>query len=329
VKRIRLCLSVLLALSGCRGADGSFPARISDTVAHFFLTEFRGAITEPDGLVKSGVACLSYPSHWGKPVGPVESTPIVWEGQVLLVTGNSHHGATDGSLRIDTFGCTRNIARVSVPGLHYISAFTQNHTVFVFGASGKGLLGSSGKPAIQMLSSRDLVHWSKPVSVLYAPPDVLFFNTSVTRDASGYLMAIESLDKAYGPTFLVHFARSADLLSWKLIPPAFVDTPVANDPWLRFDPRDGFYYTIYGNWRAGQQLALVARSRDLKNWQKSPRAAFSPDWGEGSSTAQVSAAEKDGWVYFGYARGDQTQWLETSTAKWRGTLHNYLKSFFD
>jgi hypothetical protein len=328
VKRILLFLCACLALSGCRGADGSFSARITDALLHFFLTEFHGPVIEADGVVKSGAACLSYKNAIGKPNGPVESTPIFWAGRVIQVTGNSHHGITEGSFRVDSFGCGKKIAQVPAQGLHYISAFVENRTLFVFGAVGAKLHGSFGKPAIKMMKSSDLIHWSKPVTVLEAPADMLFFNTSVTKDRSGYLMAIESMDKARGTTFIVHFERSNDLASWQMISPAFADTPVANDPWLKYNWDDQYYYTIYGNWVADQQMALVARSRDLTSWQKSARPAFSPDMGEGSSNAQVAATEDNGWVYFTYARGDQTQWLEVSTARWHGTLSKYLESFF-
>lgn len=317
-----ITILIVLLLTGCGGGVSSQISKLTS------LTQL--------GAIKSPSPCISYKSSSGIPVGPVESTPIVWNGHVLLITGNSHSGITDGTFRIDTFDCKTNIGTIPATGFAYVNAFTNAGTLYVFGAVNSN--------TIQMVSSNDpaLKIWTSPVTVLSAPGGVGFFNTSITSDPSGFVMAIESHDPNYPEQFVTKFARSSDLASWSLLPTAMRDVSgVTNCPWIWFNSVDGNYYVMYLNAIDNREATLISRSADLNVWQMSARinghvpfvapnepvASFQVIR-EGNNNSDVAAIEFNGVVYFTYARGDQTSWLELSTATYQGSLNQYVTLFF-
>lgn len=307
---------LLSVLSGCGGSDPM------GKLIHYQASPFN----MPSDMVKSVDTCLAYGNTYN-PLGPVESTPVLWNGEILLITGNSVSGKPQNTFRIDTFDCKTNIGQVPFVA-QYMNAHVYNGTLYIYGQGGMGII---------MTSSTDLITWTVPATILTAPYGMKFFNTSITQDDEGFLMAVETQDVTYQLPFVTHFARSTDFVSWSLTTDIFTDTPVSNCPWLWFNPSDRMYYIVYLNHLEGQDVTLISRSADLITWENSPRlnnlVPFTVSSGEGNNTSDVALLEHNGVVYTVYARGDQTagnnpNWLELSTATYSGSLGQFVRLFF-
>lgn len=309
-------LLVAMALVACGGGETTSP--IPSTTA----APVTPSIAIQSAFAKTGEACLRY-MNGDNSVGPVESTPIVWGGKVLLVTGNSRSGVSDGSARIDSFDCKTSIASVQVPGFHYLNAFVNNGTMYLF--------GSVSGQMVQMVSSTDpaLQVWTAPQVVLDMPVGMSVFNTSISATTSGFIMALEVLDAAYPDPFVTHFATSTDLQLWSILPNVLRhESRWTNCPWIWYNAADGYYYVMYLTQVNGQGETLITRSLDLNTWQAGNASPFIASQGEGNNNSDVAVMELNGMSYFVYARGDQTYWLELATATYSGTLDRFVHLFF-
>jgi alpha-L-fucosidase len=66
---------------------------------------------------------------------------------------------------------------------------------------------------IEMISSDDLVNWTKPIVVLRAEPVEKFFNVSVCRGRDAFVLLVESNDPKW-PPFTFKYCRTTTHWAW-------------------------------------------------------------------------------------------------------------------
>ncbi len=160
---------------------------------------------------------------------------------------------------------------VSVPLLnHYFAiAYVWQGRVYAFA----GDLGED-EPwwhirKIIMISSDDLITWTKPQVVLRSERGERMFNTGICHDGSQFVMLYETDDKRW-PKFTFKYLRSTDMVNWEPIPNALYGTDkYVGGPALYFE--GGWYYTLYlESLGEGRYETRITRSKDLVNWQDAP-----------------------------------------------------------
>lgn len=181
---------------------------------------------------------------------------------------------------------------------------------------------------VTVFHSRDLKTWESHVALRQEPGEHLF-NTSVCAAGSRFVMAYETDDPKYVP-FTIKFAESRDLHKWETIPGAiFGPDRYAACPALRYV--DGMFYVLYLEhmkpaWRFETYLV---RSRDLKEWEPSPRnPILAPEEGEDINTSDPDLAEFKGRTYLYYSIGDQRTYAKLKRAVYPGPMREFLKSYF-
>lgn len=198
----------------------------------------------------------------------VETTPVVFRGQLYrfeYVRPNYRHNHTgDSYFRFVHVG-SGEVTPAFAAGYHLGSAYVEGDTVYVYGVD------IWGGTRIQVFWSRDMGTWfTQPALCL---PGWGIFNTSVCKGEDGYVMAFEinAPSEETGVPFTIRFAKSNDLLNWRLTQPECV---YAKDrytacPAIRFS--GGYYYMIYLEQKPGPTYEPhIVRSRDLVHWESSP-----------------------------------------------------------
>lgn len=269
------------------------------------------------------------------PTGPCESAPVVFLGKLWTITGNTPNGIATGTFRVDGM-LDRPFSTVAAPDMERLVPFVDNGTLYVFGSS-------ADHTQIKMLKTTDLVTWTAPVTVHAMTGGQGAYNPSICADgAGGYAMTVEVTDPAF-PTrnFVLRFLTSHDLLNWTPAPNGLLDNgSFVNCPTMRF--YDGKFYVLYMTWvqedpaAPGRHMTMIARTTDFINWDHGTgypdgnTVPFVPttDGMEGNNNSDVDMCEFEGKTYFTYCRGDQTSWLEVSTAVFDGTEKAFLQSFY-
>ena len=177
-------------------------------------------------------------------IDTVETTPVVWQGRLLRFdcirtdywdnhTGRSYYRFVDmeNGATTPAFGWDHAFG----------SAYAEGDTMYVFGTV------RGGKPDMDVMWSTDLVHWACQPAV-ELPRDWGLDNQTVCQGPDRYLMALEvgEPEEMVGRRFTCFFLESADLKSWRLLPPE--DHVFARDrytacPALRWV--EPYYYMIY------------------------------------------------------------------------------------
>ena len=82
-------------------------------------------------------------------------------------------------------------------GCYYFSFYKENDTAYVLGT--KSFPGMTAGNEIMIFESRDLIHWTG--RSLLKRPGWVYFNTSLTKDETGYVLALEAGEpkEAVGP----------------------------------------------------------------------------------------------------------------------------------
>lgn len=274
--------------------------------------------------VKNKSAYISYTDKHGVPIGPVEGTPIVFNGKLYTIVGNSLGGRTMSSFRVDEVGVGL-VASVPVADFHYVSAISHTGTVYVF--------GSVNRQKIQMRTSTNLVDWTPIVDVYVSQNGEEIFNSSVTHNGTNFVMALESRLPNAPTQFFIRFLSSSDLASWTITPALYSGVDFKNCPTIIY--HNGYYYMLYMTWKIDAMMTFITRSTDLYTWEDSNyhpdgwTVPFAPSAGEGNNISDVDLVEHNGSVFFLFARGNQESWLELGTATFSGTMHEYLTSFWN
>ncbi len=272
------------------------------------------------------------------PVG-MENTPVVYKGQPLLV--NNFRGpkskADEMYLFIEDLRTGKGLTRFGKT-FSFVSGLVNGDEMNVFATENTD---NDWTHDIYRFRSTDLKTW-KSERILTRVGDEHFFNTSVCRDETGYVMAYES-NKPVQWSF--RFARSKDLSRWEPIEGiTFADlegkTACANPCIRYFAP---YYYVIYGAWRwtgpgtsyqyllpETKYITLIARSRDLITWEISPtrHPMLDPVPGEGINNTDADLFEYEGNTYVYYATGDQQTWGTIRVAMHPGPMRSFLESYF-
>ena len=198
----------------------------------------------------------------------VETTPVVFHSRLYrfeYVRANYKPNNTGDSyfrfIEIETGKATPAFAT----GYHLGSAYVENDTVYVYGVD------IWGGTKIQVFWSRDLKTWESQSALEL--PGWGIYNTSVCKGVGCYIMAFEVGEppEEAGVRFTTRFAKSSDLLNWKLTPSQCVYSKDCYTacPALLF--LDGFYYMVYLEARPGPTYeSHIVRSKNLVHWQSSP-----------------------------------------------------------
>ena len=262
----------------------------------------------------------------------MESTPVVYQGRPLLVFNrrdDTKNGTDDYPrsmhLFVQDLVSGQELARFG-EGHSFANAFVRDSELNVF--------ASEGTPrdwfkSLYRFSSTNLTNWSRTLAIPLDGTEHLF-NASITRDATGYVMAYESDQPV---KFCYKFARSTDLAQWTKVP-GLAFTGVAHEysacPVLRF--LDPYYYVIYlhaaipghKGW-----VSFLTRSRDLVTWELSPyNPILEAAPGEGVNNSDVDLFEWEGRTYLCYATGDQATWGAVRMAQYDGPMREFFERSF-
>jgi len=266
---------------------------------------------------------------------PSENTPVVFHGQMLLVTGNlSGHGLTSGFDIVD-FSSQQLIQSVTV-AQHFetVSAIVVDDVLYVFGST---MIMTNGGTAlggtILMVSSAVLVQWTSPVIAIKTSLSMGIGNTSVTAAPGGYVMAHDCLTGI--DNYRTCFEFSLDLVTWTPAGSMFDPNEYSTSPTIRY--LDGQYYLFVARLIQNgpvypYYVTYIYRSTDLVTWERSHNgyAAISPmgDQLDGSATTDLDLVEFAGHVYITYLSGDQATWGLMRYATFQGTLAQFVELFF-
>ena len=121
---------------------------------------------------------------------------------------------------------------------------------------------------INMTSSDDLVHWTRPVTIFRGQPGERLFNTAVCRGKDQFVLLYETDDRRW-PSFTFRYCVSNDLIHWTHVDDAvYGRDKYVGGPALYYE--GGAYYTLYLEALGGRWETRITRSTDLKNWQDAP-----------------------------------------------------------
>ncbi|MBI2924580.1 MAG: alpha-L-fucosidase [Verrucomicrobia bacterium] len=278
----------------------------------------------------------------------VEVTPFVFKDRLYLLENWQKQwefpGSPDGSRFAKDEVRIRDVAAdkiVSTPltGHGLGMAFVWQGRVHVFA----GNWGTKKKweiTEIEMVSSDDLVSWTKPEVVLRAEPQEKFFNVSVCRGRDQFVLLVESNDPKW-PPFTFKYFVSDDLRHWTPVPDAIYGRDkYVGGPALYFE--GDWYYTLYLE-SLGQNRyeTRLTRSRDLLRWQDAPAGrpfvTFNPTntvhplrpahvRESNASDAEVVHWKGKTLVYF--TGGDQQLAGDLQLAEFNSTPRELFESFF-
>jgi hypothetical protein len=184
-------------------------------------------------------------------IGVVEATPVVWQDRLLrfewVRSDKWAAGQNQRDLGYYHFVDMETEEEVGKPfafGGAFGCCYEENGMMYAHGVAG------NGDPCrdIDVYYSSDLIHWESKRAITL--PDFVnsAYNTSVCKDADGYVMAIE-VDgdrELLGRPYTMLFAKSKNLLDWELLPVdqyVFYKERYSACPSIRF--YDGQYYIVY------------------------------------------------------------------------------------
>ncbi|MBQ6596741.1 MAG: hypothetical protein IJH79_04230 [Lentisphaeria bacterium] len=273
-------------------------------------------------------------------IGIVEANPICFKGRLYLFESIRTGEVYCRFLEPATGWTSPEFGH----GLCMANAFVREDRIYVTAVKG------SGTSRFYQLESDDMVHWTEP-RVILEGPGWAGYNTSICRDGSGFLLTFElgkPEDLVHVP-FTMFFARSTDLKEWKVIPDAVFGRDIyTGGPMLRHFGDWYYFFYLDGSYEKGFRES-VARSRDLKNWEWSPRNPildFSDDdrklhsrfsdeeqelirSAEDINNSDMDMCEWDGKLFIVYSWGNQrgTEFLAFAEAE--GTEKSFCESWFD
>lgn len=222
----------------------------------------------------------------------VEANPVVFRGQPWLMEyirymapDKRYPGNTSGDsyFRFRSLTDCQTVTPPFGAGLHMGCAFVENDHIVVTAVE------NWGKSRFYQLESDDMIHWTAP-RVILEDPLWKGYNTSVCKAGDRYVMVFElgAPKEIVHQPFTMFFAQSTNLHDWTLIPDAvFGREFYTGAPALKF--HDGWFYFFYlrGSYSSGYTMA-VTRSRDLVNWDISPRCVLGYDEADRNLHPQAS-----------------------------------------
>ena len=216
-------------------------------------------------LVKQG--------YLGSPL--VEVTPFVFKDRLYLLENHqkfwdipqAEHGSRflEDEVRIRDVA-TGKLVSVAIKGHGFATALVWEGRVYVYaGDYGQNKPRRRQITEINMTSSDDLVHWTKPKTVIRSENNEILFNTAVCRGKDGFVLLYETNDRRW-PAFTFKYCVSDDLVHWKRVPGAVYGArKYVGGPALYYE--GGRYYTLYLQHLGGGKFETrIARSKDLIHW---------------------------------------------------------------
>ncbi len=277
----------------------------------------------------------------------VETTPVVFLGRLWRFEWVRQGAGQQywGNQRQTNFFRFRDpdTGEVTAPfadGCEFGSAFVEDGAVYV--------TGTVNRSQVDVFVSRDLKTWQRHTAIPAGRYGI--YNTSICRTDKDHVLMFE-IDRPKseaGVPFTARFARSKDLLRWKLTSP---DSSYSRDRYtaphcLRW--KDGWFYDFYLEAHEGYELRVV-RSRDLKRWEASPlnpvlRASPEdkliangriPDDQRSRianavnlNNSDLDLCERDGRLVMNYSWGNQQGVEHLASAVYDGTLAQFLDGWF-
>jgi len=277
----------------------------------------------------------------------VETTPVVWRGKLYrfeYVRDNYKPNTTGKSYFRFVDVATGEPTPAFAAGWHLGSAHAEGGRMYVFGVN------TWNGTEIRVWWSDDLETWDSKTALSLAGWGI--FNTSVCEGNGEYSMAFEIGEppEETGVAYTMRFAKSTDLLNWRLTPSecAFSKDRYTACPALRF--LDGMYYMIYLEAKPGPEYEpYIVRSKDLVHWESSPFnpvMKFSPEdklianprltdeqraliaGAVNLNNSDVDLCEFGGKVTINYSWGNQQGIEFLAEAVYDGTLADFLRGWF-
>jgi alpha-L-fucosidase len=195
-----------------------------------------------------------------------------------------------------------------------------------------------------MITSEDLITWTKPKIIMEAQGEEHLFNYAVCRARGKFYMLYETDDSLW-PAFTMRFCESDDGVNWRKLSENHIygHDKYTGGPALYFDDEEDWFYILYLN-ALGDNMYdnRIARSRDLITWQEAPtdRPFVSPNlqrsvndrkWPEvmERSASDLEMCEFNGKTYLYWINGNQ----QGATAGWEavydGPMNQLLRTFFE
>ena len=287
-------------------------------------------------------------------IGTVESTPIVWNGRLLIFESfrGTRHALMENPaytvsdyrfLDIESGEETPHFAPDHIFGCCY----AENGKMYVHGRR-------EGGQILDTYVSEDLIHWEQSVALEF-PEDMQVFNTSVCKGPDCYIMAIEVGGKhpTVGNPYTIVFAKSDDLIHWEFLP--MEDHIYSQDrytacPVIRY--YDGYYYMIYLELmeHCFRLIPFIVRTKDLSEFEMAvdnPVLFYSDEDKQilyperfteeqiafirnavNINNSDVDMCEYDGKTVIVYSWGNQMGVEFLALAEYEGTEKEFLESFF-
>jgi hypothetical protein len=257
--------------------------------------------------------------------GAMENTPFVYQGRPMIALNFRDEKANNLYLFIQDLTTTKELTRFG-QGHSFVNAFVNGNELNIFATE---FATNDWYHDIYRFWTTNLTNWNRELAIAREPGAHLF-NSSVCRDAQGYVMAYESEKPVQ---FCFQFARSKGLSHWDKIP-GLIFTGANNEysacPVIRY--LEPYYYVIYLHAAVDGHkgwVPYIARSKDLAEWELSP---FNPileaSEGEGVNNSDIDLFEYQGKTYLYYATGDQATWGDVRTAMFDGPLAEFYQSWF-
>ena len=194
---------------------------------------------------------------------------------------------------------------------------------------------------ILMISSDNLITWTRPIIILESEPEESLFNTSIAFNGRKFVLLYET--NSYRP-FTFKFAESDDLIHWTKIPDAvYGKEKYVGGPTIEYF--DDYYYVTYVNCFQNAETGKnnhdtrIARSHDLILWEDSPHSVLSPLYDfpdkdrpelQQTNASDAEFLEKDGKVFAFWCGGNQlnVDFARNYRSVYTGTLQQLFESFF-
>ena len=242
----------------------------------------------------------------------------------------------------------RDVAKdqiISVPLLnHYFAiAFPWNDRVYVFAGAYEDFTKRQICRTV-MISSDDLITWTKPQTVMEAENGEHLFNYGVCRARGKFYMLYETNDQRW-PAFTMRFCESDDLIHWRKLGPEYIygKDKYTGGPALYYDEEQDWFYCLYLEALGHAKFETrITRSKDLIIWQEAPagrpvvtfdltrdvEATLWP-WVKECSASDLELCEFEGKTIVYWANGNQQGASIGYQATFAGSMNSFLRTFFD
>ncbi len=204
----------------------------------------------------------------------VEANPVVFGGKLWLMEYfRNRINPADGAnspyayFRFRSMENPHVFSKPFAHGLHMGNAFVSPDGRLIVTA-----VEGWGKSRFYQLESTDMVHWSEP-RVILEDPAWEGFNTSVCQADDRFVLVFElgKPEALVGEPFTMFFAESRDLKTWRVIPDAVFGRDIyTGAPMLRYHGGFFYFFHLEGSYEKGF-VTTVARSKDLRNWERARR----------------------------------------------------------